>query len=134
MTALSALRTRLEAALGKEGYSDAPEDCLLMGQDVWSRSTPAAFVVAPADLGELRMAVAAAHEAGVPLDARGGGMSYTGGYAPDREGVGVIDFRRATDRTLLSAPGAPITWIDKGRPWPLMPMNAAAAGSPARLA
>lgn len=90
---------RLRQHLGTEGFSDDPEQLELMGQDIWTKGTRPAFVAAPASTEELAVLTREAYSARIPLNPRGGGMSYTKGYTPDRQGVGVIDFRRM-DRIL----------------------------------
>jgi D-lactate dehydrogenase (cytochrome) len=54
----------------------------------------AELVVAPASVGELSTAVAACTAAGRAVIPRGGGMSYTGGYVPDRARAVIFDLRR----------------------------------------
>jgi D-lactate dehydrogenase (cytochrome) len=54
----------------------------------------AEVVVAPGSVEELRAVVREAHAAGLATVARGGGMSYTLGYAPSRSATVLIDMRR----------------------------------------
>ena len=54
----------------------------------------AEVVIAPANTEELSQAVAIAAEAGLAVVARGGGMSYTRGYQPERAGSMLVDMRR----------------------------------------
>lgn len=54
----------------------------------------AAAVVRPADLESLSKVVATATRAGHAVVARGGGMSYTSGYTPERRETVLIDMRR----------------------------------------
>jgi hypothetical protein len=60
----------------------------------WRPREIAAAVIRPADAEELSRAVATATEAGYSVVPRGGGMSYTSGYTPDRERSVLIDMRR----------------------------------------
>lgn len=90
----NALKTELESILGAEGISDKLADIELMSQDIWAVGANAAFIAAPSSLDELSKTVAAANRRGVSLNPRGGGMSYTKGYIPDREDVGVLDLSR----------------------------------------
>lgn len=53
-----------------------------------------ALVVAPGTVDELRRTVAAATAAGFDLVPRGGGMSYTMGYVPERDRSVSLDLRR----------------------------------------
>ena len=89
-----ALIAQLKAILGDEGVSDTLSDITLMSQDIWALGTHAAFIAAPSSLKELSETVAAANRHGVALNPRGGGMSYTKGYIPDRDNVGVLDLSR----------------------------------------
>ena len=81
----------LRQILGPVGVSTAPDARALMSQDIWSEGEDAAFIVRPSSLGELQQSVAAAHERGIALNPRGGGMSYTNGYTPDRADIGILD-------------------------------------------
>lgn len=52
------------------------------------------YVVQPGSVDELRGVVREAHAHGLATVARGGGMSYTRGYTPARQGTVLIDMRR----------------------------------------
>lgn len=52
------------------------------------------IVVSPGDSTELAQCVAVAAAAGMPVVARGGGMSYTQGYQPEKPGSMLVDMRR----------------------------------------
>ncbi len=54
----------------------------------------AAVVISPGSTEELGKAVGIATGAGYAVVARGGGMSYTSGYTPEREATVLIDMRR----------------------------------------
>jgi len=54
----------------------------------------AAAVIRPGSTDELSKAVATITSAGFAVIARGGGMSYTSGYSPERESTVLIDMRR----------------------------------------
>jgi D-lactate dehydrogenase (cytochrome) len=85
----------LEGVLGRDNVSTD-----LATRDFYSRDLSyrpyktAAVVVRPSSLEELSKAVAAAARAGVAVVPRGGGMSYTSGYTPERESTMLIDMRR----------------------------------------
>ena len=81
----------LQQVLGKEKILFDLPLRELMSQDIWAKGTTAAFVARPSSTRELQTVVQAAYERGVPLNPRGGGMSYTKGYLPDREAVGILD-------------------------------------------
>jgi FAD/FMN-containing dehydrogenase len=67
--------------------------------DVFERGADIAAVVRPVDTAQLSAIVAAATSAGHPIVARGGGMSYTGGYTQTMLGAVLID-TSAMDRIL----------------------------------
>lgn len=58
------------------------------------RDPGTAVVVAPGDAGEVAGVVRAAAEARLPVAARGGGMSYTGGFALEHPDAVLLDLRR----------------------------------------
>ena len=93
-TAAQELAAVLTQQLGTEGLKQDDATIELMSQDIWAKGHDAEFVAAPASLDQLIAIVKGAHERGVSLNPRGGGMSYTKGYAPDRENIGVLDMSR----------------------------------------
>ncbi len=62
-----------------------------VSSDIYSTGVLADAVIRPRDRERLARAVGAATAAGFALVARGGGMSYTGGYLPERTGTIVVD-------------------------------------------
>lgn len=54
----------------------------------------AAAVIRPGSTDELAKAVGAATQAGFAVVARGGGMSYTSGYTPERDATVLVDMKR----------------------------------------
>ncbi|MEM7327627.1 MAG: FAD-binding oxidoreductase [Pseudomonadota bacterium] len=84
----------LKQKLGADGLSDDLNHREFMSQDIWAKGATAAFVAAPESLEEMQAAVRAAHERGISLNPRGGGYSYTKGYTPDRDHVGILDMSR----------------------------------------
>ncbi|MFN3607616.1 MAG: FAD-binding oxidoreductase [Hyphomonas sp.] len=81
----------LKQILGADGLNEDLAARTLMSQDIWAAGTTADFIAAPATVDQLRQTVAACHAQGVALNPRGGGMSYTSGYTPDRAGIGILD-------------------------------------------
>jgi acyl-CoA reductase-like NAD-dependent aldehyde dehydrogenase len=65
-----------------------------MSQDIWEKGRLADFVATPHSVAEAVGMVQKAHADGTPLNPRGAGMSYTNGYTPDRDGVGILDFSK----------------------------------------
>lgn len=86
----------LKQQLGETGIQDDSATRELMSQDIWAKGETADLVAAPTTIDELQAAVRAAYERGISLNPRGGGMSYTKGYIPDRDGVGILDMSRLT--------------------------------------
>ena len=86
----------LKQQLGEAGLKDNEAHREFMSQDIWAKGETAAFVAAPRSIEEMQQAVRAAHERGISLNPRGGGYSYTKGYTPDREHVGILDMSKLT--------------------------------------
>lgn len=93
-TDTSPVNALLKQILGAEGFKDDQAARELLSQDIWSAGVTADFIAAPASVEELQKVVTACHEHGVALNPRGGGMSYTSSYTPDRAGVGMLDLSR----------------------------------------
>ncbi|MGB3455585.1 MAG: FAD-binding oxidoreductase [Litorimonas sp.] len=89
----------LTQILGTDGLSETEADRALFSEDIWAKGETADFVIAPTTTNQLADAVAVAHRAKMPLNPRGGGMSYTKGYTPDRTGTAMLDLSRM-DRIL----------------------------------
>ena len=90
-----ALVADLEQALGREHVSADLETRDFYSRDLSFRPyKTAAVVIRPGSTDELSRAVAIATQAGHAVVARGGGMSYTSGYTPEREATVLIDMRR----------------------------------------
>ena len=81
----------LRQAIGTEAVDDTDATRALMSQDIWARGDLADLVVAPDTIDALVEAVRLAHDHKIALNPRGGGMSYTKAYAPDRAGVAMLD-------------------------------------------
>ncbi len=84
---------RLLSASGAEVLIDAAARDFY-AHDIYARGADLAAVVRPADKQQLAAAVAAATSAGHAVAARGGGMSYTGGYTQDAPGTVLFDLSR----------------------------------------
>lgn len=78
------------SAGGAEVASDA-KTLDLFAHDIFSRGADLAAVVRPADTASLAAAVKAATSRGCMVIARGGGMSYTGGYTAPSPGAVLFD-------------------------------------------
>ncbi len=71
-----------------------PSELEYLSADVYSAGPTAAGAIVPSDRDRLAAAVGKLTAAGYAVIARGGGMSYTGGYRPDRDGTVIVDTRR----------------------------------------
>lgn len=88
------LVARLRALIGETEVLDDAASCALYAQDVYSRAQPAIAVVRPGSTEELAQVVRTVVAMGCDVLARGGGMSYTGGYVPRSERAVIIDMQR----------------------------------------
>ncbi len=84
----------LTSLLGVEHVLTGDEDRAFFSQDIGRAAPPAACVISPGTVEELARAVALATAAHASVVPRGGGLSYTGGYLPDRTDAVIIDTRR----------------------------------------
>ncbi|MFC7290312.1 FAD-binding oxidoreductase [Hirschia litorea] len=121
MTNETSQTTEMSAALrevfSKAGCVDNANTIALMSQDIWSKGENAAFIATPENVEQLTQIVKLAHENGVALNPRGGGMSYTNGYTPDRKNVGLLDLSRLNKIIEINANDmyisvqAGVTWV-----------------------
>lgn len=81
----------LKQQLGEDQLKDDQGSREFMSQDIWAKGATADFVATPETIEDMQTAIQAAHEKGISLNPRGGGYSYTKGYTPDRENVGILD-------------------------------------------
>ena len=84
----------LTQQLGTEAVSGDRDERAFMSQDIWAVGETAVAVITPRTVAEMAEAVKTAHARGLTLNPRGGGMSYTKGYTPDRENVAILDLSR----------------------------------------
>lgn len=90
----AALRAALVALLGESQVTSAASDLRRMSQDVYRDGELPLAVVSPGTTDEVAALVRLARAHRVALFARGGGMSYTDAYLPDRARSLVVDLRR----------------------------------------
>lgn len=89
------LADMLRALLGKEHVIDSQAEREFYSRDLsWEPAEIAALVIRPASIDELAKAVGCATAAGFAVVARGGGMSYTRGYEPERAASVLVDMQR----------------------------------------
>ncbi len=93
-TSSDAVREQLAAIVGDDHVSCDPAHRALLSQDVFYTDHIAAQVVAPGSCAELAAVVATLNKAGIDINVRGGGMSYTDAYTPRNDTAVLIDTRR----------------------------------------
>ena len=112
-TLLDALR----AALGADGLLDDEKSRDFYANDVfWQPGIPPLAIALPRDRDQVAAAIRAAHDAGVAVVPRGGGMSYTKGYLPKRPDSVVIDSRRLNRIVELNTDSLYVT-VETGCTW-----------------
>jgi D-lactate dehydrogenase (cytochrome) len=86
---------QLRQILGPDNVATDLETRTFYSTDLsWRERAVAAAVIRPGSVEELAGAVGAATRAGFAVVPRGGGMSYTSGYTPEREASVLLDMRR----------------------------------------
>ena len=98
MQDIASLLKQIRAIVGAEHASDDPLQCDLATSDVFSRNpqAPALMVVHPKSTVETSAVVRLLSEHGVPVVARGAGLSYTGSFAINSPAA-VVDMSRMND-------------------------------------
>jgi FAD/FMN-containing dehydrogenase len=102
-------------ATGAEALTDAAT-LDFYAHDVFERGADLAAVVRPTDTAQLAAAVAAATRAGHIVVARGGGMSYTGGYTQGTAGAVLIDTAQMDRILAINADDMSVT-VEVGCTW-----------------
>jgi D-lactate dehydrogenase (cytochrome) len=106
----------LRQHLGGEAVKDDLQTRAFMSQDIWAKGETAAFVATPGSIEQLQDVVRIAHARGISLNPRGGGMSYTRAYTPDRADVGILDMSRLNRIVALNAEDMYVT-VEAGVTW-----------------
>jgi FAD/FMN-containing dehydrogenase len=88
----------------------------LAAQDVYRAGKLPLAVLRPRDIEMLSKAVAAATEAGLAIFPRGGGMSYTDAYLPDRSDSLIVDMS-AMNRVLSISDVDMVATVEAGCSW-----------------
>lgn len=112
----SKMSASLLAKFVEAGCSTDAKSIEFMSQDIWSKGELASFIAAPKSVEQLQKIIKLAHENSVALNPRGGGMSYTNGYTPDRSNVGILDFSNLNEIVELNADDMYIT-VQAGATW-----------------
>ena len=93
-SARTALLRQLQSLLGVEHVVTDPAECEVYSTDIYRRGETAMAVVRPGSSADVAQIVQLSAAAGVAVVPRGGGASYTDGYAPaERESI-LIDTSR----------------------------------------
>jgi FAD/FMN-containing dehydrogenase len=112
----SALFQSLQQKLGAETVSDDPDLRALMSQDIWTKGELADFVIAPDSIELLQDVVSVAKANGLNLNPRGGGMSYTSAFTPDRGGTAMLDLSKLNRIREINADDMYVT-VEAGVTW-----------------
>lgn len=92
---IQSLEQELAKIVGAAHVRSDAATCAFYSQDIYARAThEARLVVSPGSTPELLRVMAEAARLGIPIVARGAGMSYTGGYLPAAAGAVMIDMTR----------------------------------------
>lgn len=113
---IASLAAQLREVLGPDSVSTDPGECAALSADVYSAGVTAGMVVTPANREGVAKAVASATAAGFAVIARGGGMTYTGGYTPVRADTVMLDTRRLNRIVEVSADDMYVT-AEAGVTW-----------------
>ena len=105
--------------VGDEHVLTDDESTTLYAQDIYSKTVPALAVARPENTEQLAGVVRAAVDAGHAVIARGGGMSYTGGYVPKEAGSVVIDMRRMDQVLEINTEDMYVT-VQSGCTWKML--------------
>jgi len=110
------LLTGLQQALGAEQVLEAQADRRLFSEDVYRAGEVPVAVVRPRSTAEVASAVRVIVGAGYAVFVRGGGMSYTDAYLPDRSDAVILDMgglaaiREINAKDLYATVEAGCTW------------------------
>jgi FAD/FMN-containing dehydrogenase len=86
-----ALMAALRGIVSADGVKTADDDRDFYSSDVFSVGIRAACVVAPASIDDLQAVVRTCTSHGYAVIARGGGLSYSSGYLPERPRSVIVD-------------------------------------------
>ena len=115
-TSLEPLIKALQAIIGAEHVITDRAERAFYSTDVFYEGKPADVVVQPGSKHELARSVAEAARIGHAVVPRGGGMSYSAGYVPEREASMVVDTRRLDRIVEINAEDMYVT-VECGVTW-----------------
>ena len=112
----SGLRRYLHGLLGEASVLEGEDDRRFFSHDIFEAGETAAAVVRPDTVEQLAAAVGAVAGAGFSVVPRGGGVSYTGGYLPERRRSVIVD-TRALNRVIQVNPADMYVTVETGCTW-----------------
>lgn len=98
------------------GNGPVMEDSVMPVWEAGQPGIPPLAIALPRDRDQVSAAIRTAHDAGVAVVPRGGGMSYTKGYLPSRPDSVVIDSRRLNRIVELDTDSLYVT-VESGCTW-----------------
>lgn len=110
------LAESLRAGLGADAVITDETEREFCSADLYAPGTTCALVLRPRERADVARAVAAATGAGFAVIARGGGLTYTGGFAPVRADTVVLDLR-GLDRIVTIVPDDMYVTVEAGVTW-----------------
>jgi FAD/FMN-containing dehydrogenase len=110
------LAALLAAALESDEYTFDAAELRALSCDVYSEGVLAQAVLRPRDKQRLARVIGATTAQGYAIVARGGGMSYTGGYLAERPGTLLVDTSRLDRIVEINAEDMYIT-VEAGVTW-----------------
>lgn len=94
MTTVETIKQHLVSLVGAEHVTDDALEQDYYSHDVFSRRGQVGLIVSPDNSEQLGAIVQLANQHKLPMVARGGGMSYSGGYTPEQDGSLMVDMSR----------------------------------------
>ena len=110
------LRRGLRDVLGGGSIREGEADRRFFSHDIWEAGETAAAVIRPETVEDLAAAVGLVTGAGFSVIPRGGGLSYTGGYLPERRSSVIVD-TRGLDRVIEVNTADMYVTVEAGCTW-----------------
>ena len=127
----SVIGGELTALLGSDGVLTDQTACALSAQDMMTAGVTPLAIARPANTDEVAKLVCFAREHGIALFARGGGMSYSRAFQPDRARAISVDFSRLVRIREINVADGHVT-AEAGCTWQSLDAALAAHGVRAR--
>ena len=104
------------AVLERDEIIADPLERVALSSDVYGTGETATLAIRPATRAALASAVSLLTKSGYAVVPRGGGMSYTGGYTPDRSGCVIVDLSQL-NRVIKVSPEDLYVTVECGMTW-----------------